>query len=126
MIRQKNPFKLITPPVKSLVSGIPELVKLEGESYFDKNNFASGEPNDLDIFINRQANKIRDEFNQGIENKLVELVGIFGEDILKHIKIVMEPMMFSVAESLDDQYKLVVTVQGHLEYHEEEVSRGVE
>ena len=126
MIKQKNPFKFITPPVKSLVSGIPELVKLEGESYFNKNSFTSDDLNDLDIFINRQANKIRDEFNQGIEKKLVELVDIFGEDILKHIKIVMEPTMFSVAESLDGQSKLVVTVQGRLEYHEEEVSRGVE
>lgn len=71
------------------------------------------------LYMHSLVKKAREDFDQEMEKKLEYLVANCGPDILNHIRIVMDPYMFSVrTDGLEDldNFTCAITTRARLEY----------
>lgn len=112
-------FSKLPEDIQNLINGKSEKVCLVEDNNISKDGTTGLEPEWFNREVSKIANQARKNFDQKLEEKLEYLVANCGREILDHIRIVMEPMMFSLSEAgmFDpDNYNYTVTTQARIEY----------
>lgn len=114
-----NAFVILPKNIKQFIDGKVDRVLFVKDNLIPRDEVYQVNEDNFGGYVQQIAKEARKEFDQELEKKLAYLVEHCGTDVLKHIRVVMDPYSFRINNDVVgdmDNFHLAITTQARLEY----------